>query len=340
MHPSGRKIIASLAGLLLVAVAAPAGAATPGDPRSEHERVVAFWTHERVARAQPRDFVLDPSGRLVPAERGKPGTGGGGGTTTAGSSWPGLDTLVDATTGKVLFAMGSSYYVCSASIATNPAGAAPTSVILTAAHCVYDETADQFATNWVFIPDYDHAPAPLSTSQAAYCPDTRYGCWSAERLGVHNGYASESGFPKAALPFDFGFAVVGSGGNDSTSPDLDAKLGAQAIDFVARPASAYAFGYPASGKYRGNDLVYCNGLLGDDLANGNDTYAMTCGMTGGSSGGPWLQNFVTGSGVGTLVSVNSYGYSGVKKMFGPKFGPNTEAVHAATASGTGNVIVG
>lgn len=329
-----------LAVALLLATAVPAGAAPPDDQRSEHDRIVAFWTHERVARAKPRDFILDPSsGRFVPGEHAKPGTGGGGGGsgTTAGSSWTGVDTLVDATTGKVLFAMGGSYYVCSASVATNPAGlSAPTSVILTAAHCAYDEVAKLFATNWVFIPDYDHSPAPLSTSTAAYCPDTRYGCWTASRLVVHNGYASQPGFTKAALLYDFAFAVVGPGGKGTT--DLDGALGAQAISFDTTPSSAHAFGYPASGKYRGKDLVFCNGPLGTDTVGGNDTYSMTCGMTGGSSGGPWLSPFTGGS--GTLVSVNSYGYSGVNKMFGPKFNENTAALHAATTSGSGDTIIG
>ena len=38
-------------------------AAGGGNARSEHQRIVDFWTHERVAQAQPRDFVFDPATR-------------------------------------------------------------------------------------------------------------------------------------------------------------------------------------------------------------------------------------------------------------------------------------
>ena len=53
----------------------------------------------------------------------------------------------------------------------------------------------------------------------------------------------------------------------------------------------YAFGYPAAGKYRGNDLVYCAGNIFADPYASNQTWGMTCNMTGGSSGGPWLSGF-------------------------------------------------
>ena len=84
-------------------VAVPAQART----LSEHDRIVAFWTNERVAQATPRYFVLDPSSkRLVPM--GKPGGGGGGGGSTStvlGASWTKGGRVLSAS-GKVLFAMG------------------------------------------------------------------------------------------------------------------------------------------------------------------------------------------------------------------------------------------
>ncbi len=58
-------------------------------------------------------------------------------------------------------------------------------------------------------------------------------------------------------------------------------------------------------------------------------------MTGGSSGGGWLEgiNEANGSG-GVLSSLNSYGYSGVKKMYGPKFNSNTQATYNAAITDT------
>jgi hypothetical protein len=51
----------------------------------------------------------------------------------------------------------------------------------------------------------------------------------------------------------------------------------------------------------------------------------TCKMTGGSSGGPWLKDTDT-NGRGTVISVNSWGYSTSSGMAGPDFN---------TASGSG-----
>ena len=44
-------------------------------------------------------------------------------------------------------------------------------------------------------------------------------------------------------------------------------------------------------------------------------------------------NETTGAG-GTVNSVTSYGYSGVKAMFGPKFNANTQSTYNAALTGT------
>ena len=46
-------------------------------------------------------------------------------------------------------------------------------------------------------------------------------------------------------------------------------------------------------------------------------------MTGGSSGGPWYQGK---SGTGPITSLNSYGYNGLNRMFGPTFDSQQEGV--------------
>ena len=64
---------------------------------------------------------------------------------------------------------------------------------------------------------------------------------------------------------------------------------------------------------------------------------MACNMTGGSSGGPWVStatNTTTDDAV-ALRSLNSYGYSGISNMYGPKFNGNTQTVfNAADAFAT------
>jgi hypothetical protein len=90
-----------------------------------------------------------------------------------------------------------------------------------------------------------------------------------------------------------------------------------------------AFGYPAAGIHSGIDLVYCLGPIGQDRLNGNATWQLPCNMTGGASGGPWLKGMDPHGDGGQLGSLNSYGYSGKKFMYGPKFNSDTQAVHLA-----------
>ncbi len=56
-------------------------------------------------------------------------------------------------------------------------------------------------------------------------------------------------------------------------------------------------------------------------------------MSGGSSGGPWIQPM--GNGVGPLISVNSWGYTNSPGMAGPKLsGTSAFCVYDAAANMT------
>ena len=50
-------------------------------------------------------------------------------------------------------------------------------------------------------------------------------------------------------------------------------------------------------------------------------------------------SFNTGSGTGTLFSVNSYGYSGVSAMHGPIFNTDTQDTYDAAVAGGGNATI-
>jgi hypothetical protein len=323
-------VVAAVVAVVIGFSSAVAQAARP-TRLSAHDRVVAFWTNERVANAVSRDFTFDPRNRSFrPAAK----PAGGGSSTTLGSSWNAGGEVLKST-GKVLFALGGSYYVCSASVADD--NVAGRSIILTAAHCAYDETRGAFATNWMFVPDYDSAPAALDAS-GAFCARTSLGCWTASSLIVARGYATAGSFNNQAVVHDYAFAVVGGGGKSGTA-QLDATVGGHPIQFSAVDggANTYLFGYPASGRYKGNDLVYCRGPLGFDAYTSNATYRVGCNMTGGASGGPWFAPFAAGA--GTMVSVNSYGYSGLTAMHGPKLNAEAQSMFTTAASANTNTIV-
>lgn len=325
--------------MIIVALPVLTGAGDQGAAaRSEHQRIIDFWTPERVAQAVPRDFYFDPaSGRYTLAKPpgtpgGGPGGGGGDGSAVTGASWNGGGTVAD-TTGKVLFSLGTSYYVCSASLVVD--GRTGESLVLTAGHCVYDNApGGGFAGNWMFIPNYDAAPAALTTD-GTFCGATLYGCWTASALVVHSGFANAGGFNEQAIVHDFAFAVLGLGGKEGNT--LAESLGTQNIEFtdVASGTKVYAFGYPHASPYDGTDLVYCAGGVGFDTQLSNKTYKLGCDMTGGASGGPWFKGFSESSGQGTLISVNSYKYRNDKKsMYGPKFNSDTLALYNVANSNT------
>jgi hypothetical protein len=315
--------------LLLSLLPGAVSAAPPTDARAAHRAaVLAYWTPARVRSAIPRDFTFDAVRGFQPAA--KPGTGGGTTGTTSGASWAGSDAVFKGT-GKVLFTMGTSNYVCSGSVVNE--GKGDRSVILTAGHCVVENNG-RFASKWLFVPDYDE----FGTFT---CANTRFGCWVADELYAHTSFATSGSFNNTAVQYDWGFAVVGADGKAGLQ--LDTAVGG-AFDLVIGGASSgetlTALGYPAAQKYNGQDLVYCRNAIGTDPSTSGTTWSMPCGMTGGSSGGPWGEvpaNTEPGSYTFAnmdLVSLNSYGYSGVKNMYGPKFNGNTSATLSDAINGT------
>jgi hypothetical protein len=314
--------------LVVPLIVAPASAGSSA--RSEHDRVVAYWTPARMAAAQPRDFVRSGD-RFVP--RARPG-GGGGGVT--GKSFAG-DGEVRDRVGKVYFHMAGGDWQCSGSVVTD-GGRTGYSMVLTAGHCGVDESTGEFASNWLFMPSWDRQPATFSTA----CSGSLYGCWTTAGGGglyVDRDFATAGSFNDQAVTHDWTFAVVGPGGKNGTM-QLDSiaaigdgyTLGINSVNPAERLA---AFGFPAAGKYHGNDLTYCAGPVGQDAGTGNATWSLACDMTGGSSGGGWLEavNESTGNG-GVLSSLNSYGYSGVKNMYGPKFNNETQTTYGAALADT------
>jgi hypothetical protein len=318
-----RKLALLIAPVLLLSLLpGVATAAQPDSRAAHHAKVVKYWTSERIRNAKPRDFVFDPAkGTYKPAAKPQPPSGGG---NVTGASWTGGGDILNGT-GRVLFTLGGSDYICSGSVVQD--GSSGRSVVLTAGHCVAENDGKTFATNWMFIPSFDTAPTYT-------CSQTTYGCWVADALYVDTAFTNAGGFNDQAVQHDWAFAVVSTGGKSGTAQlDTSVKVSFPiAFSGVSTGNVLSAFGYPAAGRYKGKDLTYCRGPIGTDASTGNTTWSMACNMTGGSSGGPWVSTTNTTTyddGVTTLRSLNSYGYSGVSNMYGPKFNSNTQATFNA-----------
>jgi hypothetical protein len=328
----GRRRFAVLgAGLVIGLSIATAGTAAAAKPaQTEHQRILAYWTPQRLADAKPRDFVRTPGGgfQKAPHQNAKPPRPGGG-TTVTGASWT-KGGAIQTRSGKVVFTMDSGDYICTGSIVAD-AGSNGVSIVMSAGHCAYDAADGGFARNWMFIPDFDGAPTYT-------CGNTLYGCWTARALVVDSGFSGSGGFNTQATRHDWSFAVVPTGGKNGQL--LESQFGSFSISTSTASGQVYSFGYPAAGKYHGSDLTYCAGPVFNDPYNANVTLGMACDMTGGSSGGPWLTSFNESTGSGTLNGLNSYGYSGIRNMYGPKFNANTQATfNRANQAPTQNAIV-
>ncbi|MGD9798962.1 MAG: hypothetical protein AB7F91_10460 [Parvularculaceae bacterium] len=332
-----------LLGAALTASIALAGAADAA-PSARAQKVFDFWTAERVAQAKPRDLVIDnrgyaymrgvdgslaPYGHSVralksPAEpkKGKPGGSGGG--IVKNAPWTAGGTVQTAA-GRILFEMGGEgsgdYYVCSGTAATDSTSGR--SVIISAAHCVYDDAAKVFATNVLFIPNQ---AGTTGTGTDSNCNNDPLGCW-APAIGVVDVNWTTRTFP-ANIPWDYAYYVVsdtGAHSGNGANGALDQIAGSLPIDFLPPnvndgnpgPTSldfTHALGYSYSDD---PNFMYC---AEDMTTEGPDNWWLaSCGLSGGSSGGPWVQPMNTATGTGPIISVNSWSYTRGKSggMAGP-----------------------
>jgi hypothetical protein len=217
--------------------------------------------------------------------RGKPG--GGGGSAVAETAQPRF--------GKVFFSIGSSNYVCSGTATNSTNG----DVVTTAGHCVSD--AGRFVTNFAFVPAYDNNSRP-------------HGTWAAQRLFTTSQWLNGEDYD-----YDAAFAVLGENASGQSLTDV---VGGFPITFGApRGQTMKAYGYPAAKPFNGQKLYSCTGTVVQDTFGGSTDQGLACNMTGGSSGGGWIQD-------NALSSVTSFGYTALKNvLWGPYFGTVIETVY-------------
>lgn len=278
----------------------PAGAVrqAAADDGGESREVLDYWTPRRMAEAAPLVPALNGIAGGVLPDGGTPGaTGATAPQAAAGSStgdpWR-EGGQVTRTTGKVFLTMNGRDFTCSASVVS----ADNRDTVITAGHCLKDGSGP-WADKWVFVPGYANGENP-------------YGRYTARQMFVAPQWADG---PDDS--YDFGMAVL----NRSGGEHVQDRVGAQPIAFGTEPADpSYSFGYPATGRFEGRRLHYCSGRPVDD--NGGTTAnGMACGMTEGSSGGPWLSGFDSESGKGTVVSVISFKYADdARTQYGPFLG--------------------
>jgi len=267
--------------------------------------------------------------------------GGGGGGVVANTRWA-QGGAIQTAAGRLLYEMpnngGWSGYVCSGTVATD--GTTGRSIIITAAHCVYDDADAAFARNVIFIPNQDQT---TGSSTDRDCSNDPEGCWVSD-FGVVEQNWTTSVFPNN-IPWDYAYYVVGDNGNHSgngTGGALDSAVGSFDIDFSAPNVNdgqngefssdwTHALGYSYS------DDPFFMYSAEDMTTEGDDNWWLASSqLSGGSSGGPWIQPMDEATGTGPLMSVNSWGYTTSDGMAGP-FLNGTTAQCLFDAAKTGNL---
>jgi V8-like Glu-specific endopeptidase len=346
--------------------------------RVQNPKAVAeYWTAERYANAQPYEAELDlaaleaaaddlaaeldaalgPEAAEGSSEPGYPPTvnlrpqpqrlfspadrwiadpvepqsvGSGGGHYTSSRVHPaGVEEFYPyRTVGKIYFSYGGQNFVCSGAVIRKR-------LVLTAGHCLHQGKGGQngFHSNVRFVPGLRNGDAP-------------YGQWTAAYLWVTNAWATSNG----VVPNTADFAVIEL--NDLRINGVVRKAGdvlgtlGWITNRLLTANHLTLLGYPAS---MDSGLIMHRVDSAFKLKTNKNTAEYGSDMTGGSSGGPWVQDFgekatgqtYVGGGSGNqVVGVTSYGYNNaaVKLQGASNFTSNlfTGLINSACARRAGN----
>lgn len=250
--------------------------------------VEAFWTPARMKAAKDLDLEVADSGTDTPAvPDGKPG-----------SVAPALPTRKNAlnqswTVGKVYVSVPGGTAQCSASALNS----GKRRLVLTAGHCVHGGAGSNWYSNFIFVPGFRQGNEPV-------------GRFVASSLTSRTAWTGSSNSDE-----DMAIAIMYNGG----------IYGAKVVDTVGGmglrwnwgySVAVTILGYPAAGGFPGDLQYYC---LSTTWNGHNQQVRAWCNMTGGSSGGPWLQEYNDQTGLGYSNSVVSHRHSDATQMDGPYF---------------------
>jgi V8-like Glu-specific endopeptidase len=230
---------------------------------SSPDLAVRYWTPANMQAASDADQQISTTFDLtqpsIDISQGKAAQQDGQPPRNGNNAYP-LSTV-----GKVFLtnAAGQNLACSGTAVASSNS-----SVVDTAGHCLY--LNGSWMRNVIFCPQYDSGNTP-------------YGCWAARDLEVPSDWIN-------ARPndyhHDFGMIIVASN-NEGVLTDV---VGGAGLAYN-QPANQtfYAYGYPAAPPFDGQTRKSCEGLIGTTRQHGGgNVVSIRCGMTGGSSGGPWF----------------------------------------------------
>ncbi|MEU2624664.1 hypothetical protein ABZ642_42260 [Streptomyces sp. NPDC007157] len=238
-----------------------------------------------------------------------------------------------ATAGKVFFDSPEGTMVCSATVVEDPAHPGRSNLVWTAGHCVHAGKNGGWYRNIAFVPSYnDQGLTGTALTQATRSQIAPYGVWWGDGAQTSQQWIDQGG-ETGGNGASYDYAVIhvtpeqGSGGKS-----LEETVGsALPVNFdgpaVPKVSSITATGYPAAKPYDGSLLYQCAdkpGRLSVD-ASAPTMYRIGCTMTGGASGGGWVETGADGK--PALVSNTSIGPVSSGWLAGPRFGDVAKGVY-------------
>ncbi|MGW4273181.1 trypsin-like serine peptidase [Streptomyces seoulensis] len=238
-----------------------------------------------------------------------------------------------ATAGKVFFDSPEGTMVCSATVVEDPAHPGKSNLVWTAGHCVHAGKKGGWYRNIAFVPSYNDAGRSAAQLQGASRDEVApYGVWWGDGAQTSDQWIANGGATGGqGAPYDFAVIHVTpeKGGNGKS---LQETVGAALpVNFdapaVPKVQSITATGYPAAPPYDGQRLYRCQDRPGRLSVTASDPtmYRIGCTMTGGSSGGGWVETGADGK--PALVSNTSIGPVSAGWLAGPRLGPVAKSVY-------------
>jgi V8-like Glu-specific endopeptidase len=185
-------------------------------------------------------------------------------------------------------------------------------VMVTAAHCLYDTTANRWYTNIVFAPAYRNGSAP-------------YGTFAARQCWVLSSWINLSG------SYDLNAWAQHDVGVCKMSPNSAGTTLNNAVGWMGRQWNApfnrhfHVMGYPFydyTNTPLSNAGLYLRTCVAESFQQTTETRGLGCNHGGGISGGPWIVGYAPGVAAGSVDGVNSGLFFGAQNMYGARFNSN------------------
>jgi hypothetical protein len=249
--------------------------------------------------------------RVLPPTRGTPLVAPGiampssdaGDELLPGIEHRGSGNLLLTTAGRLELRADGDEYTCTGTVINSESGL----IVLTAAHCIFDDDTRDYYDSMAFSPGYEEHDAPFGT----WIADA---WWVPEQYLESNDRWLDGVDDNGWMGFDFGFIRFAP----QHGQTLEDAVGGQGVSFTAETNGVVLAGYPGNPPFDAEVLRYCADARLSFGFGGDPKYGADCRMGDGASGSAFVSNLDPTTGAGQITAVYSNG--GDTGAYGPPLG--------------------